>query len=49
MNINTMADIFGLYKKVKRFEEKKECSVSAVSVYIEIFIEMCHNTNSIND
>jgi len=24
MNINTMADIFGLYKKVKRFEEKKE-------------------------
>ena len=40
MNMNTMADILACtkktkIKKVKRFEEKKkECTISAVSVYI---------------
>ena len=36
MNINTMADILACTKKncEAKFEEKKECSVSAVSVYI---------------
>lgn len=29
-----MADILACTKNVKQFEEKKECTVSAVSVYI---------------
>lgn len=46
MNRNKMADIFWLVQKCEQFEEKKECTISAVSVYNTIFIEICHNAKS---
>lgn len=53
MTINKMADILACTKILKKWSdlkrEKKECTISAVSVYIWVFIELCHITNSINN
>lgn len=36
-------DIFGLYRNESNLKKKKkECTISAVSVYNYIFIEICH-------